>query len=417
MADISNIISQTGTQLEAEAFRQFGAAVQQQASGRLASIFNIPPGPGVAAQTAAANVRPSGYNMTKYAAHIASGAGGFNPKTKFLFRVKFSFVPEIASSLSFLNSAKIDDLNEKLTYTVKQIDLPKVQMQYEDVNMYNFKTKVLTSTDFREVNLSFYDDVSNQTLSFINTYFQLLVPITRNKYSLRAPLENYGFAFTTGLAATNTSMRGHLINNNTQIMSEMIIEQFYYTFDQSSRKPIDAYKVNQFTFTNPRITNLDISDQDHEQGGTPNIVSVILNFDSINILLGEEIGNRLSPGITGADVFDGTFTPPGGGAKDQSGKGNNPFIDIIAGQAQRTVRTSVQDALNKSVGTVAGGALSSATSEVAGTLGSVARRTIKSATSGVSQAVAIPKVPFISSDSAAPAQQAGAATRVSSNVS
>lgn len=417
MADITSVISQTGTQLEAEAFRQFGAAVSGQASAALSSVFNIPAPPGVAAQSAVAGVRPSGYNMTKYAAHIASGAGGYNPKTKFLFRVKFNFVPEIARSLSYLNAAELDELNERLTYTVKQIDLPKVQMQYEDVNMYNFKTKVLTSTDFRELNLSFYDDVSNQTMSFINTYFQLLVPITRNKYSLRTPLENYGFAFTTQLRATNTSLRGHLINNNTQIMSEMVIEQFYYTFDQKAKKPIDSYKVNQFTFTNPRITNLDISDQDHEQGSSPNIVSVILNFDSINISLGSEVGNRISPGITGADIFDGTFTPPGGGDKDQSGKGNNPFIDIIAGQAQRTVRTSVQDALNKSVGTIAGGALSGVTSEVAGTLGSVARRTVKSASSGVSQAIAIPKPSFVASDSAAPSQQAGTATRVSSNVS
>jgi hypothetical protein len=419
MADISDIISQTGTQLEAEALRQFGAAVQDQVRGTLGSIFGVDQGQDgtVSAQSAAAGVRPVGYNLTKYAANIASGAGGYNPKSKFLFRVKFTFVPEIAAELSKLNQANLDELNENLTFVVKQIDLPKVQMQYEDVNMYNFKTKILTNTDFRELNLSFYDDVSNQTLSFINTYFQLLTPITRSRYSLRTPLENYGFTFSTNLDAINTSLRGQLINNNTQILSEMIIEQFYYTFDKTATSPINAYKVNQFSFTNPRITNLDISDQDHEQGGVPNIVSVILNFDSINISLATPASQRISPGIKGADIFDGTFTGAPNISQDQAGRSNNPFIDIIAGQGQRAVKSTVQEILNKNLGTVAGGALSGATAEIAGTLGSIANRTIRNATAGISQAIAIPKIGPVSSDSASSSSQLANATRTSSNVS
>lgn len=420
MADISDIISQTGTQLEAEAFRQFGAAVQDQVRGSLGSIFNVDQGAEgtQSARAAAAGVRPAGYNLTKYAANIASGAGGYNPKSKFLFRVKFSFAPEIAALLSYTDSARLKELNEKLTFTVKQIDLPKVQMQYEDVNMYNFKTKVLTSTDFRELNLSFYDDVSNHSLSFIDTYFKLLVPITRSRYSLNTPLENYGFTFTQRVNAINTSLRGHLPNNNINIISEMIIEQFYYTFDKTAKKPIDTYKVNQFSFTNPKITNLDISDQDHEQGGVPNIVSIILNFDSINITLGNSATTRISPGINGADMFDGTFTgAPSIAQQDPAGRARNPFIDVIAAQGQRMVKSTIDEALNKSVGTIAGGALGGAVSEISGTLGTVASRTIRGASSGVSQALVIPKSPFISRDTASSRGDADGATRVSANVS
>ncbi len=418
MADISNVINSTGVQLENEAYRQFGAAVQNQVRGQLGSVFRTDQGaPGtISAEAAARNIKPAGYSPTKYAANISSGAGGLNPKSKFLFRVKFSFVPEIGRLLSGVNAARLRALNERLTYVVKQIDLPKIQADYEDVNLYNFRTKILTNTSFREVNLSFYDDVGNNSLSFINTYFQLLAPITRNRYPLRARLEDYGFSFTQTLSEVNTSLRGHLPDNNSQILSEMIIEQFYFTFDQKVPKPIDAYKVNQFAFTNPRITTLDISDQDYENGSAANIVSVIMNFDSINITTDKNASDRLSPGITGADIFDGANIVPGSQPRNPAGNANNPFIDIIASQGQRTVQTTVSGTLNRSVGTIAGGALGGTISDVSGTLGSVARKTIKDISSGISQGSALPSTPTILRDSASSRAQSNTATSISSNV-
>jgi len=419
MADISNVIKSTGVQLENEAYRQFGAAVQDQVRGQLGTVFRTDQSaPGtISAEAAARNIRPGGYNPTKYAANITSGAGGYNPKTKFLFKVKFSFVPEIGRLLSTLNNSILKDLNEKLTYVVKQIDLPKVQMDYEDVNLYNFKTKILTNTSFREVNLSFYDDVSNTSLSFINTYFQLLVPITRNRYPLRTRLEDYGFSFTQALSKVNTSLRGHLPDNNSQIISEMIIEQFYFTFDQNVPKPIDAYKVNQFTFTNPRITTLDISDQDYENGSAANIVSVIMNFDSINMAFNKDASDRISPGITGADIFDGTNILQSAQARNPAGNAKNPFIDIVAAQGQRTVQTTVAGALNRSVGTIAGGALGGVISDVSGTLGSIARKTIKDVSTGISQGSALPSTPTILRDNSSPREVTNSVTTVSANVS
>lgn len=419
MAEISNVIKSTGVQLENEAYRQFGAAVQDQVRGQLGSVFRTEQGaPGsISAEAAIRNIRPSGYNPTKYAANITSGAGGFNPKSKFLFRVKFSFVPEVGRQLSNLNQSNLTDLNEKLTFVVKQIDLPKVQADYEDVNLYNFRTKILTNTSFREVNLSFYDDVSNNSLSFINTYFQLLVPITRNRYPLKTRFEDYGFSFTKDLSNVNTSLRGHLPDNNIQVISEMIIEQFYFTFTQNAQKPIDAYKVNQFAFTNPRITTLDISDQDYENGSAANIVSVIMNFDSINISLDKNASERLSPGITGADIFDGSNILGESRTRDAAGNAKDPFINIIASQGQRTVQSTVTGVLNKSVGTIAGGALSGVISDVAGTLGSVTRKTIKDISSGISQGSAIPYTPSILRDSGAPRAEFNSASTISSNVS
>lgn len=413
--DLSGIIKSTGAALEAEAFKQFGAAVEKQVSGVLGGIFGNPKKGSTSqsdAQIAAKNVQPGVWEPSKYAAAIASGAGGYDPKTKFLFKVKFTFSSKVSQAASsMVQGVDLHDVGRDLTFTIKQIDLPKVNFEYENVNMYNFKTKVLKSIDYRELSLSFYDDVANHSLSFMNVYLMLLMPITRMAYTDSAYLENHGFAFAKSYFSTDTSHRGILPDDAKDIISRMTIEQFYLVTNQQG-SPIDAVKVNSFVFTNPRLIMLDVSDQDYEMGNAANIISATLNFDALHMETGGEGVDYVSPSLSGNDILDGTEEIAAQikrGSQVQAGKAKNPFVEIIARQGQRAVQSTVSGFLNKKLGTIAGGALGGAIGQISGALGSAAENTLRSVSTGISQGIAIPRRSSVK-DNSTTAQESSANT-------
>lgn len=155
MSDFSSIIKSTGVALEREAFAQFGAAVENQVKGALGSIFGRTGGPKISesdAQAAAKNAQIGVWEPTKYAARVAES--NLRPKNKFLFKVKFELFEDVKQAISVLQP-DVYDIVKDLTFVVKQIDLPTVQFDYQDVNMYNFRTKVLKSISYRDLNVTF----------------------------------------------------------------------------------------------------------------------------------------------------------------------------------------------------------------------------------------------------------------------
>ena len=73
----------------------------------------------------------------------------------------------------------LSTIEQNASFMVRHVDRPKIDYDYEDVNLYNFRTKVLKQIKHREVGLTLYDDVGNNVLSFINAYRKLQMPIAR----------------------------------------------------------------------------------------------------------------------------------------------------------------------------------------------------------------------------------------------
>jgi len=409
MRDVTGIIKSTGTALEAQAYKVFGAAVENQVKGALGSIFGTNKGPKIQESDASASARNAQIgtmDLTKYAAAIAGGAGGYQPKNKFLFKVKFDVFPEVAAAIRMIDPNLAETVRD-LTFVVKQIDLPSLQFDYQEVNMYNFRTKVLKSISYRDMDITFYDDVANNAINFSNVYLKILKPITRSIPDTGLNLSDFSMAFQQNFTSTDTSYRGVLPVQPSStpirgdILSKITIEQFYIEVNQTANSLPNAVKVNTFTLTNPRITTLDISELDYEQGGTPNTVSLTLNFDAINIeARGDGVSSK-SPVLATGDILNGTeeIAPSIKRSPSQEGKSRNPFVDIIARQGQRAIQTGISNVLNKKLGGIAGGALSGAIGAISGGLGAAAGRTLASVASGIAQGIAIPSSPFIRKDS------------------
>lgn len=429
MLDISNVIKSTGVALEAEAFRQFGAAVQGVADTALSSIFKQPTtttsrtddndGELPTAAQAADNMPEYRiWDSTRYASQNASTGTSSNanhlPRHKFLFKVSFIFNSGIAEYASLLGRKTVDELMRGLDYSVKQIDLPSVSFDYEMVNMYNFRTKVLKSITHDDISFTFYDDVSNESLDFVNLYRMLHMPIARRENASSDVLEDGGFAFTNIPTNLNSSFRGPLPSQNKNILSKIIIHQYYMKYSMSEK---DIVKVNDFVFTNPRMSKLTLGGQDHEDSNF-NMVTGTFDFDSLYIETGmsatTDDGNLWQARAPSAPmspidilsnydqgtavIFRGQQTPPGGARNPIF----DPFVDIIAQHGQRAVQTSVATALRGAVGNnVMGRALEGAIGSVSGSLGAQVGRTVKSVGNGVVQGFALPTKTTVT-DNAAP---------------
>ena len=348
MIDYSSSLPSRGIQLDAKPLNKFGAA----ADGSSPQLGNMIPGGLTGARPTQSAGGENGasdsvkiMDMSRFAAQFTSNEIGSMinaPKMKFLFKVSFAFNPAITEYATGLG-IDVDTLTRQLDFAVKQVDLPKADFEYEEVNMYNFKTRVLKSIKHREINLTFLDDNANNALNMVNAYKMLLQPITRVAQDPTAPLHDFGMSFDDEVGAQNTAGRGTLPSDIQNIISKITIHQFYNSGTASG----PMIMVNEYIFVNPRLTMTDINDVDHE-GTSFNTISIIFDFDAVHIAAGKDAttstnkptaplkydmsydggGNTNSSANSGSTGGgDSGIQPAGGG---QAGSASNQFADARA---------------------------------------------------------------------------------------
>lgn len=388
--DFGKIVKSTvGQGLEAEAYRVFGAAAEEFTKGALGNIFGTTPPPTPITQDAeTADINTVGTWSETYYASALTRASQDTPRLKFLFKVTFQFDPDVLIYLGSLIGKDPTTLQRELTFSVRSIDKPKFDFEYEEVNMYNFRTKVLKRINHRDINVSFYDDTGNKSLDFLNMYLQALSPITRtNVVTNRNNLGDSGFAFVNGNTGVDTAYRGVLPAPDEgrdgrpaphNPLMKIVVHQVYTNWgSEQPQNPQQQVRVNNFVFTNPRIMNFDLEDMDHEQGGTPHVYTFTFDFDALHIETGR---NALNADILSAqhpvgDILYGASA--NGTGEISTGSPPNPFLDVLSRQGGRAVQIATSGALNKAFGnTIAGKALGGAFYQVGTILGGATSRTL-----------------------------------------
>lgn len=346
--NINNLLDKKLVDLEKKAQDRFGANVDTK-SGPLG--FNSQ----IDSAEHGGEGTPKDWNTTKYAAALVhSDSAAFNPKLKFMFKVSFKIDPAMHD---FARQMGFDPINlqQNVSFVVRHVDRPKVDADYEEVNMYNFRTKVLKSIRHRELSMTLYDDVGNNALSFVNLYRQLLQPIARIPQNPFMAHEDFGFSFGSG--DLDTSMRAVLPGDRKTILTEMIIHQIFVERGSDVDDPASWVKVVNFVFTNPKFTNIDIDDMDHENGGNFNIVTLSIDFDTWfqddpQVLTTQSDGPSFGLGdITNSG--SGSRSAQGGGPKItqqmlEQGVNNNaarPMYGLTSGGASDVADTEQVDGL------------------------------------------------------------------------
>lgn len=198
------------------------------------------------------------------------------PKHKFLFVVQFVFNDEY-HALGGRNFA----------FVVKKSSRPSAKFAMEDVNYYNFRTKVVTKTEFEEMSMSFHDDIRNNVMVFYNAYRNAMSPITNLDHTtFFTDPEQAGMKFdaTSMMTGTNhdavgvtfnqySASRGPLMGDKINVIREI---KLYHIYEYGTQ-------ANIYQFLNPRITSLDLDDVDMAVGSEGNEITLKFNYDNVFI--------------------------------------------------------------------------------------------------------------------------------------
>ena len=409
MASIKPILDSTKIALEKEASDRFGAAVEEFTRGTIGRVLNIPDGlPG---SRNPVNRNDGSFYATSYA-HALAGGTSYRPKLKFLFKVEFVFTDEAMNAFpSILGRAN----NNDFTFMVKSVDRPKIDFEYEDdVNMYNFRTKVLKKIRHRELTITFMDDSGNRVLDFFRALMMIYSPITRRQLIRQngsveerlQPPDAYSATSGTGMQFTplnavdknDTSMRGAVNSSVGSLIQTIRVKQFYV--NPGEQLGASTQEVI-FDFLNARLVSFDLDDLNHEVSET-NTLTMQFDYDWMEIVnvgpLSTMDGPKYNitvPGVGGAPV---DMTVVGGaGALTNPGRGN-PFANIITNQIGRAAQQITSTAISRGVASIAGNGrfASLVGSQVSNILGgivgagarSIASGGLAAATASVNQGIA-----------------------------
>lgn len=197
------------------------------------------------------------------------------PKYKFLFVVQFTFSPEYMQD---------QDFQRKFAFVIKQSTRPSVKYTMEDVNYYNFRTKVTTKAEFEEMNMEFYDDGRNSVHALYTAYTRAMSPVLNyasakemDMAEMEGMAGNFSSSRVSGIQqqvpviANGAGSTGPLANDNKNIIREI---KLYHVYD-------NGRKVNIYTFINPRITSFELDDLDMAVSDI-NMVEMKFNYDSVH---------------------------------------------------------------------------------------------------------------------------------------
>lgn len=205
-----------------------------------------------------------------------SDLNAHQPKFKFLFKVLFIGFPG----------------GEFYRY-VHRCDKPRVRINHQDVNYYNFRTRVQTSVTYDPLTMSFLDDISNSVNEFFTGYMAKRTGTAQGNASIMDGFGNSG----SSKPYKNGYSEGKAI----------IIEQIF----------ANGTRSNRFTFVNPRIESFDFDELNMEDSNG-NMVNITFSYDAFT---SETVNSSTLYSWGNTDLLKGggTSGPPNGG--DTNGGG------------------------------------------------------------------------------------------------
>lgn len=213
------------------------------------------------------------------ALHYADDLVAHHPKFKFIFKVKFEGFEGFG--------------NSDFYYFVHRCDKPNMLFEHQDVNYYNFRTRVLTKTVFQPMSLVFLDEIGNSVNDFFVKYVGSISGQASGKWGI-----------DTGFGQASSSMpyqRGY--SNGKAIIVNQIFANGLFS--------------NQFKFINPRIESFQFDELNMEDNAG-SLVTLQFTYDAlvsstVNVG-GEGAGNLYTWGNTDILRGGGTSGLPNAGA-------------------------------------------------------------------------------------------------------
>lgn len=182
--------------------------------------------------------------------HYADDLNTHFPKFKFLFKVKF---------VGWSTGKTIFE------YFVHRIDKPKVRFVHQDVNYYNFRTRVLTHVLYEPLSITFLDEVGDSVNAFFATYMASMSGTGRGNYGI----DRGWYDASSSIPYTN--------GYSDEFGRQIIIEQIFPHFAGQN----STFQANRFYLLNPRIETFDFDELTHEDSSAGSMANMTFSYDAI----------------------------------------------------------------------------------------------------------------------------------------
>lgn len=218
-----------------------------------------------------------GWHSVSYAYGLANSQ--FRPKLKFMFYVDFMLKPEFSELAN-------EFWARNMSFNAKTVDRPKLSFEFEDINQYNFKTKVVKGSKYEDVSITFYDDSSNSVIDFFRFVLSLFHPITRRSNTMSSDLstgslsmlEGHGMSFSGDTFDTSDlSHRGVVNTDNGQIFQVIKVTQTYIV----PSGDLNARQIS-YLYVNPTISSIELNELSAEDSSNTCEVTLKFSFDAIS---------------------------------------------------------------------------------------------------------------------------------------
>lgn len=221
------------------------------------------------------------------------------PKQQFMFVVEFIINDDYQE-----NFVTYENLAKELAFVIKRSSRPNISFEYEEVNMYNYRTKVAKRVEYQPMTMSFYDDIQGKAGTFWNHYLRAMSPLS-DQYDITGQLSESGFNLNSkmlevnGMNSSNAGLWGPqqdrfgsagiggLINQNTSIIKQI---NLYHVYSSGTR-------YDRYVFMSPKITEMQLSDLDMSTAGEGTEVNFTFSYDALildtALTMDSESSNRL----------------------------------------------------------------------------------------------------------------------------
>lgn len=234
-----------------------------------------------------------------------------SPKFAFLFFVRIEF--------NTPGQSQNGERSKTISVLCKSADLPKFNIEFEELNKYNKKEVLPKKIKYETVSLSFHDDVRNTIRDMwlaYNTYYSADASITPEAWALddtyleSRPFNRYGL-------------------DNGQTVKFI--------------KSVDIYSMGNHVYTkyslvNPLITSFDFDKYDYSEGGKIMEVQLRLDYETVLYYQGR---TENIPGFAGdqSPYYDNVFSTLG------PAKSSPKAAEVIDQLEQEIIRSSPQKVL------------------------------------------------------------------------
>ena len=183
------------------------------------------------------------------------------PKSKYMFFARFVANPDAVTIYPWLN--KLDSPSSGVSFKVKTVDKPKVELTAIELNQYNRKRWAYTKVEYQPVNLRMFDTVDNLPLKLWRDYFTYYFGDSRAN---KSAIMNNSPVDSTFVDGTGWGLRP--ITEDLCMFSRLELYSFF------------GKKYTQTTYLNPKITTIDWQQYD-SSSSDPDDMSMTIRYEAI----------------------------------------------------------------------------------------------------------------------------------------